>query len=70
MPLHDLVLASTSLLLRDSGQEIPILLHLLSGVQMSTAARKIQVFTESANSTPCFVEMENVEDPKFDLKRM
>jgi len=28
--------------------------------------RKKQVFVESANSTPYFIEKENVEDPKVD----
>lgn len=32
--------------------------------------KEIQVFASSANSPPYFVDMENVENPKFDLRSM
>lgn len=33
---------------------------------MSSVARKEQVFVESANSTPYFIDTEKFEDPKLD----
>lgn len=62
------ILPSTSLLLRDAGQDMSVRPHFLNPIQMAwrhPATRKKQVFVESSNSTPYFTDTENVEDLKF-----